>query len=234
MWEQPRYGYLHELLISKRGIPATIAVLLAHVMQRLLVRGAINFAVRTQLESFYDRWTLLRMPVCLDWDACEGLAHRQAQTLQISLSAFAALGQHSLAHSASLPACHESAGTPQQPAALHQAAAPAPRAEPISNLARLPELEVLPGLDRSMVLSPSGAPLNLCSWDALVQLLRFLKRAYWPAAWEVETEHQVRQLLLAWQPPHRIGVKVMAGLLSHHLLCFLKRALSAAAIWQPV
>ena len=42
-----------------------------------------------------------------------------------------------------------------------------------------------------MLLSPSGSALNLCSWDALVQMLRFLKRAYWPAAWEVDSDHQV-------------------------------------------
>ena len=53
-----RYGYLHELLISKRGVPATLAVLLAHIMQRLLMRGCVDFAVRTRSQT--DRsahWT---------------------------------------------------------------------------------------------------------------------------------------------------------------------------------
>ena len=68
VWEQPRFGYLHELLISRRGIPAAIAVLLAHIMQRLLVRGAITFAVRTQLVSFYDR----RAPLTTSCCTCHG------------------------------------------------------------------------------------------------------------------------------------------------------------------
>ena len=37
-----------------------------------------------------------------------------------------------------------------------------------------------------MVLQPSGAPMNMCSWEALVQMLRFLKRGFWPAAWDFE------------------------------------------------
>ena len=26
----------------------------------------------------------------------------------------------------------------------------------------------------------------MCSWDALVQMLRFLKRGFWPAAWDFD------------------------------------------------
>ena len=39
-------GYLHEALITRRGIPAVLAVLYAEVMQRLLARRAVAFAVR--------------------------------------------------------------------------------------------------------------------------------------------------------------------------------------------
>ena len=41
-----------------------------------------------------------------------------------------------------------------------------------------------------MVLQPSGAPLNMCSWDSLIQMLRFLKRAFWPAAWDFEDSNK--------------------------------------------
>ncbi len=39
-------GYLHEALITRKGIPAVLAVLYAEVMQRLLARRAVAFAVR--------------------------------------------------------------------------------------------------------------------------------------------------------------------------------------------
>ena len=41
-----RAGYLHEALITRKGIPAVLAVLYAEVMQRLLARRAVAFAVR--------------------------------------------------------------------------------------------------------------------------------------------------------------------------------------------
>ncbi len=34
------------------------------------------------------------------------------------------------------------------------------------------------------VAAAGGALLNLCSQDVLLELLRFLKRAYWPFAWD--------------------------------------------------
>jgi hypothetical protein len=57
----------------------------------------------------------------------------------------------------------------------------------------LPRATPLPNLTRAVVLDPSrpGAVLNACSSEALVELLRHLKRAYWPFAWDtsIDTEH---------------------------------------------
>mmetsp|Transcript_19795 Transcript_19795/g.59797 ORF Transcript_19795/g.59797 Transcript_19795/m.59797 type:complete len:513 (+) Transcript_19795:154-1692(+) len=47
----------------------------------------------------------------------------------------------------------------------------------------LPTAEVLPGMTRE-VAAAGGAMLNLCSQDVLLEVLRFLKRAYWPFAWD--------------------------------------------------
>ncbi len=44
-------------------------------------------------------------------------------------------------------------------------------------------LQVLPGMTRE-VAGAGGGMLNLCSQDVLLELLRFLKRAYWPFAWD--------------------------------------------------
>lgn len=46
VYENPKYAYLHEALISRCGIPAVLAILLEEVCQRLLLQGAIDFAVR--------------------------------------------------------------------------------------------------------------------------------------------------------------------------------------------
>lgn len=49
---------------------------------------------------------------------------------------------------------------------------------------RLPQAEVIPGLNRAMVTRADGSMLNTCSSDVLVEVLRFLKRAYWPFPWQ--------------------------------------------------
>lgn len=49
---------------------------------------------------------------------------------------------------------------------------------------RLPQAEVIPGLNRHMVTRADGRVLNTCSSDVLVEMLRFLKRAYWPFSWQ--------------------------------------------------
>ena len=38
-------------------------------------------------------------------------------------------------------------------------------------------------MTRRMVLQPDGSMLNTCTSDALVEILRFLKRAFWPFPW---------------------------------------------------
>ncbi len=35
-----------------------------------------------------------------------------------------------------------------------------------------------------MVTRPDGSLLNTCSSDVLAEMLRFLKRAYWPFPWQ--------------------------------------------------
>lgn len=35
-----------------------------------------------------------------------------------------------------------------------------------------------------MITRPDGSLLNTCTSDAIVQMLRHLKRAYWPFAWD--------------------------------------------------
>ena len=52
VWENASYAYLHQVLVTKRGIPATLAVVYAQVMQRLLQLGAVNFAVRMECSDF--------------------------------------------------------------------------------------------------------------------------------------------------------------------------------------
>ena len=38
-----------------------------------------------------------------------------------------------------------------------------------------------------MVTRPDGTVLNTCSTDVLVEMLRFIKRAYWPFGWQSGT-----------------------------------------------
>lgn len=104
VWEKAQRGYLNEVLVTKRGVPAALAVLAAEVMHRLLRKGAVDFAVRVSLRG-------------------QGV---------------------------------------------------------------LPLLEPLPGITRASAALPSGEVLNTVSFEALAEILRFLKRAYWPFAWDVQ------------------------------------------------
>lgn len=51
------------------------------------------------------------------------------------------------------------------------------------DLSVLPTSEVLPDLTRAVAVA-GGTTLNLCSQLVLLEVLRFLKRAYWPFAWD--------------------------------------------------
>ena len=39
-------------------------------------------------------------------------------------------------------------------------------------------------MTRRMITKPDGSLLNTCTSDAIIQILRFLKRAFWPFAWD--------------------------------------------------
>ena len=52
VWENAKHAYLHETLISKKGIAAVLAVLQADVLQRLMKLGAVDFVVRTDCSDF--------------------------------------------------------------------------------------------------------------------------------------------------------------------------------------
>ena len=56
VYENAKFGYLHETLISRQGIPAVLAILLEQVCQQLLTAGAIDFAVRVDCSAL-DRCT---------------------------------------------------------------------------------------------------------------------------------------------------------------------------------
>ena len=51
VYENAKFGYLHETLISRQGIPAVLAILLEQICQRLLTAGAIDFAVRVDCSA---------------------------------------------------------------------------------------------------------------------------------------------------------------------------------------
>ena len=56
---------------------------------------------------------------------------------------------------------------------------------------RLPRAQALQGLDRASLVRPDGSILNTCSTAALVEMLAFLKRSFWPFPWDTgaaETE----------------------------------------------
>ncbi|EFN51564.1 expressed protein [Chlorella variabilis] len=101
VWEKAGHAYLNEVLVSRCGIPAALAIVLADIVRRLLLLGAIDFAVRID---------------CRD-------------------------------------------------------------------LGRRPRAQVLPGLSRAQVVRGDGTVLNTCTSGSLVELLRFLKRCYWPFRW---------------------------------------------------
>ncbi len=43
-------------------------------------------------------------------------------------------------------------------------------------------------MTRNMVLQPDGSVLNTTTSEALVELLRHLKRAYWPFPWDTNVD----------------------------------------------
>lgn len=59
VYENAKFGYLHETLISRQGIPAVLAILLEQVCQRLLTAGAIDFAVRVDCSALDRCRTIL-------------------------------------------------------------------------------------------------------------------------------------------------------------------------------
>ena len=61
VYENAKYGYLHEALISRQGIPAVLAILLEQICQQLLTSGAIDFAVRVDCSAL-DRCRTLACP----------------------------------------------------------------------------------------------------------------------------------------------------------------------------
>ncbi|PSC74794.1 hypothetical protein C2E20_2429 [Micractinium conductrix] len=101
VWERASHAYLNEVLTRRQGTPAALAVVLADLVRRLLLMGAIDFAIKID---------------------CRDL------------------------------------GAP-------------------------PRAEVLP-LPRDAVVRSDGTVLNTCSTEALAELLRHLKRCFWPFAWE--------------------------------------------------
>jgi len=48
IWENPRLALLPEVLITKKGIPAALAIVLSDVLRRLLIAGAIDFVARVE------------------------------------------------------------------------------------------------------------------------------------------------------------------------------------------
>ncbi len=49
---------------------------------------------------------------------------------------------------------------------------------------RLPVAEALPALTREAVMRADGSIVNTCSSTALVEVLRYLKRSFWPFPWQ--------------------------------------------------
>eukprot|EP00210_Caulerpa_lentillifera_P007688 g7339.t1 len=102
VWEDQRYGYLHELLITKCGIPSLLTILYQHIFKLLLHEGTIDFAASFNYKT--------------------------------------------------------SSGVPK---------------------ARL-----VPGLSRKSLIQSDGSVLNTCSMDCLFNVLYYLKRSFWPFAWD--------------------------------------------------
>jgi hypothetical protein len=51
VWEHPKTAYLHEVLITKRGIPSVLAIVLSDVLRRLFERGMIDFVARIDCQK---------------------------------------------------------------------------------------------------------------------------------------------------------------------------------------
>uniref|UniRef100_A0A383VLQ2 Uncharacterized protein n=1 Tax=Tetradesmus obliquus TaxID=3088 RepID=A0A383VLQ2_TETOB len=142
VWEDARLGYLHEVLVKKRGCPAALVILYNEVMQQLLLMGAVGFAVT------FDYGGFSRLPTATP------LANLDVQQL--------ILPPHL-----------------QQQQQQQQDLQP-PAASPTSGAAAA-------AADAS-IGSCSAAVLNTCSSEALAELLRHLKRAYWPFPWDTNVD----------------------------------------------
>jgi hypothetical protein len=58
IWENPRVALLNEVLITKRGIPAALAIVLSDLLRRLLIAGAIDFVARVECTGMSERPTV--------------------------------------------------------------------------------------------------------------------------------------------------------------------------------
>ncbi len=58
IWENPRLALLNEVLITKRGIPAALAIVVSDVLRRLLIAGAIDFVARVECSGMASRPTV--------------------------------------------------------------------------------------------------------------------------------------------------------------------------------
>ena len=54
--------------------------------------------------------------------------------------------------------------------------------------ARLPEASILHGVPREGLIAADGSPLNTCTSEALIEMLQFLKRAFWPFPWDTSSD----------------------------------------------
>ncbi|CAG9463334.1 unnamed protein product [Pedinophyceae sp. YPF-701] len=102
VWERSSHAYLNQVLCNRVGTPASLAIVLIDVFQRLLVSGALSCGVIVDCEDFTEP----------------------------------------------------------------------PTARPA------------PGFTREALVAADGRVANTCTTDALCEVLRTLKRAFWPFAWE--------------------------------------------------
>ncbi|KAG7668476.1 hypothetical protein Ndes2526B_g03893 [Nannochloris sp. 'desiccata'] len=58
IWENPRLALLTEVLITKKGIPAALAIVVSDVLRRLLIAGAIDFVARVECSNMSSRPTV--------------------------------------------------------------------------------------------------------------------------------------------------------------------------------
>lgn len=58
---------------------------------------------------------------------------------------------------------------------------------------RLPIAEIIPGMTRASVQTPDGKIVNTCAYEVLIEILRYLKRAYWPFPWQTETDRHLSE-----------------------------------------